>query len=175
MYQYSTMRLRIRSLVLAVLLWSDTAMPASPPASRSGSFHLDLPPAGALLLFTADGERTWAPGWDPQMLSGDVERGSVFRTRSHGNDVVWIVTAYDKETHSASYARLVEGMNMGLVDVTCAAEGDGTRVTVRYTLTPLSEPGERQVAHMLEARQYAAFMEEWRQAIAATVRRDDAN
>jgi hypothetical protein len=87
--------------------------------------------------------------------------------------VVWIVSVYDEVTQSVSYARLVDGMNMGLVDVACEADGDGTRVTVRYTLTALSEAGERKVAQLLDAQHYAAFMEEWRSAIAAALRRGE--
>ena len=143
------------------------------PASRTGSFHLDAAPQRAFPLFTAQGERSWAPGWGPEMLSGDVERGSVFRTHSHGQTVVWIVSAYDAVAQRVSYARLVDSTDMGLVDVACEADGDGTRVTVRYTLTPLSEAGERKVAHLLDSQRYAAFMEEWRSAIAAALRRGE--
>jgi hypothetical protein len=157
-------------VALIILAWSTTAMSAS-PVSRTGSFHLDVTPQRAFPLFTAQGERLWAPGWEPEMLSGDVERGSVFRTRSHDQTVVWIVSAYDADLRRVSYARLVDGMNMGLVDVACDADRDGTRVTVRYTLTPLSEVGERKVAHLLDAPQYAEFMEEWRTAIAAALTR----
>ncbi len=71
-----------------------------------------------------------------------------------------------------SYARLVGGANMGLVDVTCAAEGDGTRVTVRYTLTALSADASSEVAHLLDAQPYAAFVESWRTAIGAALARD---
>ena len=31
----------------------------------SGIVHVPLPPARARELFTAEGERAWAPGWDP--------------------------------------------------------------------------------------------------------------
>lgn len=166
------MSYHLSALALAALLWSTAAM-SMPPASRSGTFHLDSPPQRAFALFTAQGERRWAPGWDPEILSGDVERGSVFRTRSHDRTVVWIVSAYDAGAQRVSYARLVDGMNMGLVDVSCEAADGGTQVTVRYTLTPLSEAGQHNIAHLLDAQHYAAFMEEWRAAITAALRRDD--
>src|SRR5262249_29173387 len=102
-----------RLFALVVLAWSTTAMSAA-PASRLGVFHLDAPPARVFPLFTAEGERSWAPGWEPEMLSGDRERGSVFRTRSHGREVTWIVTGYEPDACRASYARLVDGLNMGL-------------------------------------------------------------
>ena len=135
------------------------------PATRSADFHLAAAPTRVFPLFTAEGERAWAPGWEPEMLSGAVERGSVFRTRQHERDVVWVVTHYDAAAHRVGYARLVEGMNMGLVDVECAADGDGTRVTVRYTLTPVTAAGAQQVTQLLEAQHYAEFIDEWRVAI----------
>jgi hypothetical protein len=153
-----------RGILFSTLIWSISAM-ADAPASQTGSFHLDVPPARAFPLFTAAGERSWAPGWDPEMLSGDVERGSVFRTQAHGHETVWIVTEYRADARRVSYARLAGGANMGLVDVTCEAEGIGTRVTVRYTLTPLSHEAEQNVQQILAPAHYAAFMREWEESI----------
>src|SRR6185436_19780942 len=92
------------------------------------SFRLDAPLARVLPLFTAEGERSWAPGWEPTILSGDVERGSAFATRGHsGIETTWIVADYRPAEGRVSYARLAQGSNIGLVDVTCtAAEGGGT-------------------------------------------------
>src|ERR1700747_179842 len=100
------------AFLLIVFAWSTSVM-SSAPASRSGSFHLDAAPARVFPLFSAEGERAWAPGWEPEMLSGGGERGSVFRTRSHDRQVTWIVTAYDPAPRRVSYARLVDGMTMG--------------------------------------------------------------
>ena len=163
--------MRVLLLILILILaWSTAAMPSA-PASRAGSFHLDAPPARVFPLFSAEGERAWAPGWEPEMLSGAGERGSVFRTRIHGRDVVWIVTAYEPDAGRVSYARLVDGANMGLVDVACTADGDGTQVTVRYTLTPIAAAGEEQVAHLLDASHYAEFLDDWRRAVGAALQR----
>jgi hypothetical protein len=49
---------------------------AADPRSRIRSFRLDAPRALVFPLFTARGEREWAPGWEPLMLSGAEERGS---------------------------------------------------------------------------------------------------
>lgn len=160
------MPVRPRVALAAFLFsWSLPAMTAE-PLSRSGTFHLDAPPARLLPLFTAAGERAWAPGWDPEMLSGDVARGSVFRTHAHGRATVWIVTDYDAHAGRVSYARQVEGLNMGLVDVALTPEKGGTRVEVCYTLTPLSAEGETAAAEFFAPGHYAAFVREWRDAIA---------
>jgi len=151
------------------------AAPAAPsmPRSRSGTFHLGAPRAQVLPLFTAQGEREWAPGWDPEMLSGAEQRGSAFRTRHpDGRTTTWIVIEYRPAEGRAGYARLAEDSNIGLVDVVCTeAAGGGTDVSVRYTLTPLHAGAEPFVEHFLSAEHYDRMMEEWRAAASAALAR----
>jgi hypothetical protein len=137
-----------------------------PPATQMQTFHLEAPLVRVFPLFTAEGERAWAPGWEPRILSGAAERGSAFVTHNHDDQVVtWIVTDYRPAEGRVSYARLVQGSNIGLVDVSCAAAaGGGTDISVRYTLTAVSEAGERTVAQFLEAGHYTQMIEEWRVA-----------
>lgn len=138
------------------------------PISRSASFALDLPCADALALFTAAGERAWAPGWDPILLSGDADRGSAFATRSPaGTRTTWIVCDFDPERSRVSYARFAEGSHVGLVDVALTPRRSGCEVAVRYTLTPTTPDGERQVAELLEPEAFAAFVAGWKHAIEA--------
>jgi hypothetical protein len=149
-----------------LLLWSSIAMASSPPLTQVRTFHLDAPRARVFSLFTAEGERVWARGWDPRILSGAEERGSVFSTRSHDDrPVTWVVTDYRPAEGRVSYARLVQDSNIGLVDVICTDQpGGGTEVSVRYTLTALSEAGQAFVTEFLEAGHYAQMIEEWRLA-----------
>ncbi len=116
-----------------------------------------------LPLFTAFGERDWAPGWDPEMLSGGVERGSAFRTKNqHGQETIWIVTEYEPLEGRVSYARAALGSNVGLVDVICTEPaGGGTDVSVRYTLTALSEAGRAFVQHFLDSERYRKMIDDW--------------
>jgi hypothetical protein len=146
-------------------------MSAAPPASQVRSFRLEAPLARVLPLFTAEGERSWAPGWEPTILSGDVERGSAFATRGHsGIETTWIVADYRPAEGRVSYARLAQGSNIGLVDVTCtAAEGGGTVVTVRYTLTGVSEQGKTFLREFLEPQHYAKMIDEWQVATSAAL------
>jgi hypothetical protein len=156
-------------LILA-LLWSTAAM-SEQPATQVRSFRLDAPLERVMPLFTAEGERSWAPGWEPTILSGDVERGSAFVTRAHsGIETTWIVADYRPAEGRVSYARLAQGSNIGLVDVSCtAAEGGGTVVSVRYTLTGVSEQGRAFVREFLEPTHYAKMIDEWRAATSAVL------
>jgi hypothetical protein len=147
-------------------------MPADPRSQIRG-FHLDAPRTRVMPLFTARGEREWAPGWEPVMLSGAERRGSAFQTRNHeGRVTTWIVIDYRPSEGRASYARLTEGSNIGLVDVVCTeARGGGTDVSVAYTLTPLNAEAEGFVRHFLEPETYGRMIEEWRAATSAALAR----
>jgi len=167
MYQVTKTAL---SAAVALAL-SSPAMSAPPAATQVRSFRLEAPLARVMPLFTAEGERSWAPGWEPVMLSGAVERGSAFSTRAHiGIETTWIVTDYRPAEGRVSYARLAQGSNIGLVDVICTAvPGGATEVSVRYTLTGVSEQGRAFVREFLEPEHYSRMIEEWRVATSAAL------
>ena len=145
-------------------------MPAD-PHSQSRSFTLDAGRAKVMRLFTARGEREWAPGWDPTLLSGDEGRGSAFQTVNHeGRTTTWIVVDHRPAEGRVSYARLAENSNIGLVDVVCTeAPGGGTEVRVTYTLTALHAGAEAFVRHFLSPEVYGQMIEEWRTATRAAL------
>ena len=144
---------------------------SAPPLTQIRSFHLHAPRVQVFPLFTAQGERAWAPGWNPEILSGAEERGSGFRTQNeHGQETIWIVTEYNPLEGQVSYARAALGSNIGLVDVACTGSAaGGTDVSVRYTLTALSETGRVFVSKFLETQHYSKMIDEWRAATAAAL------
>jgi hypothetical protein len=163
----------VKSCTIVVLsVWSALAMSA-PPLTQIGSFHLEAPRSRVFPLFTARGERDWAPGWNPEMLSGAEERGSAFRTQhEHGQETIWVVTEYRPQEGRVSYARAALGSNIGLVDVVCTESADGgTDVSVRYTLTALTESGGVFVGKFLDAGHYSQMIEQWRAATAGALAR----
>ena len=138
----------------------------SDAATQMRTFHLEAPREQVFPLFTAEGERAWAPGWEPRILSGSSERGSAFITTAHnGSTVTWIVTDYRPAAGRVSYARLVHDSNIGIIDVVCTEPaGGGTDVSVRYTLTAVSEAGESFVTQFLCEPHYTTMIGEWRVA-----------
>jgi hypothetical protein len=143
---------------------------SSAPAAQSQTHRFTvLAPCERLLpLFTAAGERAWVPGWEPEFLSGSVERGSVFRTHSGGRETVWVVTEYAPAQGRVSYARIAQGSNMGLVDVRCRATGQhASEISVTYTLTSITPAGKDFVDRFFAAGAYAAYIQEWRDGIMA--------
>lgn len=105
---------------------------------RTGSFTLPTTAVVAMRLFTAEGERAWAPGWDP------VGDDDCWRTEAHGHTTYWL--AVDRTPTSARYARVTPGDTAGTVAVTCTDEGGCTRVTVTYDLTAIGAAGEERLA-----------------------------
>lgn len=156
-------------LAATVLFRSPSAM-SEIPATQVRSFHLDAPLARVLPLFTALGEKAWARGWKPELLSGREERGSVFRTVHAGRETTWIVVDYEPAAGRVSYARLTRDSNMGLVDVRCrGSSGGGTDVSVRYTLTGVTPEGRAFVSGFLDPQQYDRMIEDWRASISAAL------
>ena len=154
-------------------IWQKGAVAPANPSSQNRGFHLDAPRARVMPLFTAEGEREWAPGWDPTMLSGAERRGSAFLTVNHeGRNTTWIVIDYRPSEGRVSYARLAQGSNIGLVDVLCTEPAaGGTDVSVTYTLTPLCAEAEAFVRHFLSPEAYTLMIEEWRVATSAALER----
>jgi hypothetical protein len=147
----------------------------SPPQSRAHRFQLSACAARVFPLFTVLGERAWVPGWDPEVLSGAEERGSVFRTiGDDGIDTTWIVIAYEPQVGRIGYARLKDGSNVGLVDVECRDHEDGCEVGVRYTLTATTPDGETFVHDFLDDERYKTFIEGWGRRIADVLSLDSA-
>lgn len=136
-------------------------------ATQTRTFSLQAPMSRVFPMFTALGEKAWAEGWDPEILSGAEERGSVFVTTAHnGRSVTWIVVDYRPAQGKVSYARMMEESNIGLVDVACSERTPGmTEVTVRYTLTALNPSAETFVSRFLQSDHYTTMIEEWRVAI----------
>jgi hypothetical protein len=125
----------------------------------TGSFELAAPSDRVMPLFTAEGERLWAPGWDPEWA--DVEHthepGEVWTT-SGPPLTTWVTV--DAGPDRVRYARVAPGDSAGTVAVACTAHTEGTTVTVSYDLTALSPNGETRLT-AFEAS-YAEMLEHWR-------------
>ena len=147
---------------------SDPA-PAPYPWRVRCSGTVRLPPgiAAPLGLFTPEGERSWAAGWDPRYpapAEDDSEPGTVFQTRHGPHAGTWIVASREPG-RSIQYTRVIADQDAGTVTVTLDSDSaSGTQLTVSYDLTALSEPGAAQLARF--AAGYPEFLAHWEQEIA---------
>jgi hypothetical protein len=137
----------------------------------SGRFELPIPAADAIGLFTPEGERDWAPGWNPTYPSGEPSEtsGTVFVTRHGETETVWVIERIDRAAHTSAYARITAGHHAGTVRVRCHDESGGRCVvSVEYDMTALPESHP----HVLDAYDedsFAAMMNEWATRTAATL------
>jgi hypothetical protein len=136
---------------------------------RTASIRLNAPPERVFPLFTPEGERHWAEGWDPVYrypASGVVEPHAVFVTRGHGGrETIWTVLRYDPPAMRVAYDRVTPGLHAAIVEVACEpADRGGTLAHVTYTFTGLSDEGNAFVEqHTGQA--YRAMLAEWESAI----------
>jgi hypothetical protein len=135
---------------------------------RTAEITVRVPRAQALALFTPEGERRWADGWDPQYPEPERREGSgaVFITQHGGHQTTWIIV--DQSPEGIRYARVVAGMTAGTIAVEVLGSANGaTRVRVTYDLTALSAAGST----WLEAfsKHYETGIEEWSHAIDAAL------
>ena len=132
----------------------------------TGRIEVALPPPEAFTLFTPDGERRWAAGWDPEYPGGgtdDSEPGTVFQTRHGDQQTTWAVVRRDPG-RLIQYTATTPGDRAGLITVDCQASPGGTGVTVSYDLTALSPEGSAGLGRF--AAEYPRFLAHWEQAIA---------
>ncbi|NNC13817.1 SRPBCC family protein [Planctomonas sp. JC2975] len=148
--------------------------------------------ADAFVLFTPEGEREWAHGWDPHYPGepvgadhgsadvdaarrDDTEPGTVFETDAHGSRTTWIVTRRDRPRY-ISYARVTAGGWAGTVSVALAPFGDVseqgavvTEVEVTYVLTALVQSAEGELQRFADG--YVEYLRSWERDIAGLVAR----
>ena len=121
----------------------------------SGSVRVALPPERAHHYFTPEGERAWAPGWNPDYPGG---HQGVFTT--HDGTTIWL------DLGDLRYARVTPGVQAGTVAVDLAPDtGGGTRAAVTYDLTALGPEAD------LEGFRagFDAMLAAWEERIAAAL------
>lgn len=137
-------------------------------AVRTATIRLNAAPERVFPLFTPEGERHWAEGWNPVYrypASGVVEPHAVFVTSRNGRETIWTVLHYDPAAMRVAYDRVTPGMHAAIVEVGCEPGPAGTTLAhVTYTFTGLSDEGNQFVqSHTEEA--YRAMIAEWETAI----------
>ena len=131
----------------------------------TGTLDVARPPAEAFRLFTPRGEADWVTGWRPHFPADppdDTEPGTVFETDADGDETIWVVV--DRElARRISYVRVTPGSRAGTVTVELEPTASGSRVTVGYELTALSDAGRAALGEFAEG--YADFLRSWETAI----------
>lgn len=131
----------------------------------TGHITVALPPGEAYRLFTPRGEQDWAPGWHPHFPAqapDDTEPGTVFETRAHAQDTIWLVTSREPGRRIC-YARVTPAGLAGTVTVTISPSGGHSDVEVTYDLTALTVAAEGTLREFTAG--YPAYLRSWQDAI----------
>ena len=139
-------------------------------AKRTGSFHIEASIDLVFPLFTPEGEKAWAAGWNPQYVfpaDGRTTQGMVFRTQ-HSGPKTWLMTLYDPAHHRAEYANFSSDLVIQ-VSVNCRSEGKSTVAEVSYVHTALTDSGNK-LADDYTQEHHDQQMQHWKQSIDEAMR-----
>ena len=117
-------------------------------------------------LFGAQGERAWAPGWEPEFIwpAAPVDQeGMVFKI-SHGDrTAVWVNTALDPASRRIQYVYVIPDIMVTVISLRLATVGQSTHVQVVYERTALASSANELVREMAQQDHVAG--EEWSRQI----------
>lgn len=165
--------MNIQSLIATVCclptLLAQSSLPAQTFQSKSVSYHgtirLSGPIEKVFPLFTPEGEKNWADGWDPEYVNppnGITRQGMVFRT-SHSGPLLWVMSRYDPQQHEIAY--VVTGTGAArLIQIKCHSEGADTVAEVTNSYVSISEDGNEFVSHHT-TEDLGKHIEQWKTAI----------
>ena len=144
----------------------------SKSVSHTAEFEINQPVQAVFPLFSPEGEKLWAPGWDYENIMGTktLYEDYIFLTRTHdhaANEAIWIVKNYEPEIYRVQYYKIEPGEKVGIIEVKCGQSGPrSSRVRVTYKYIGLSKSGNRFAAHFSK-KDYKAFIEDWKRLIKA--------
>ena len=134
--------------------------------AHSEEFFLERDISSVFPLFSPEGEKLWAPGWNYTNLLGSTELypDYLFLTDTHDHksaQAIWIVSGYEPDKHYVSYYKVEPGQKVGKIVVQCFEQSRScTLVKVTYKYIGLSDSGNRFVAGFTKEA-YAEFIGEW--------------
>jgi hypothetical protein len=81
----------------------------SKSVSHTVEFEINQPVQALFPLFSPEGEKQWAPGWDYENIMGTtrLHEDYLFLTSTHDHaatDAIWIVKKYEPEAYRVQYS-----------------------------------------------------------------------
>ena len=135
----------------------------------SGHFTLPIAASEAIGYFTPEGERSWAPGWDPTYPTGEPseEPGTVFIIRHGDAESHWVIVGIDRQALTSAYTMVTAGQRAGTINVQCTDQPDGKcRVDVEYRMTALDPERPEVLGHYTDDH-FPQMMHHWSEAVQA--------
>ena len=117
------------------------------------SFIANAPMERVAPLFGAEGERMWAPDWDPQFvypMPAVDQEGMVFTVAHERGKSVWVNTEFDAKNGRIQYVYVIPDIMVTLITLRLTPGGKQTRVEVKYDRTSLSPESDAHVRQTAE-------------------------
>jgi hypothetical protein len=102
-------------------------------------------------LFGAEGERAWAPGWNPRFIwpaPATDKEGMVFRVAQGERTAVWVNTAFDQAANRIQYVYVIPDIVVTVITLKLKETGRSTHVAVIYERTALAAAAGEVVSQM---------------------------
>ena len=136
--------------------------------TRSQVLHLNGRIGDVFGLFDPIGEKKWSEGWNPIMVfpASNICQGAVFVTRDRDRmETIWIITEFDEVKRSIAYTSVTPNLKVNHIVINCESDlSDHTKARVSYTITALSEKGNRYI-RSFSKQHYHEWMTDWEKAI----------
>ena len=139
--------------------------------THTHTITLNDDPGKVFSLFTPEGEKKWAPGWDYKLLypqSGKIEKNFMFLTTDHDHadeQALWIICNHKPLSYSIDYLRIESGKKVGKIEIVCDEKGEGkTFAHITYTYTSLSEEGNKFLESFTK-EYFTQYISYWEKAI----------
>ncbi len=132
--------------------------------TRQSVLTIDAAPSVVHALICPVKEAEWLESWDYDLIfshSGLAEYGCVFTSQSAGEETIWLITKRDDIRCETELARITPGSRVAVVAVSIQDGGRRTsRVTIRYTITALTEAGNQFIDNFSE-QNFVKDMQFW--------------
>ena len=137
---------------------------------RAATIVLNAPLEKVFPLFGPIREKDWAHGWDPTIIfPADtlVSKHMVFRTSGglHGSNepYTWTIVGYETQRSFIEY-QVTASDRLWFISISCAANGDSTAASIKYSYTGLTEEGNKKNEVAIE-KMYESDLKDWETAI----------
>ena len=135
---------------------------------RTGGFDLPCDAHTAFPLFSPEGEREWAPGWNPIAVYPETiafTANTVFRLGQGSEESVWTILEADSQTHHAEYVRIAPASHAARISVKIEpVSPNRSHVIVSYAVTAFGEQTSAVLEPFSEGA-YAQRMRDWQKQI----------
>jgi hypothetical protein len=137
-------------------------------AIRTGGFDLPCDADTAFPLFSPEGEREWAPGWNPIAVYPETiafTTNTVFRLGQGPEESVWTILQADSQIHIADYVRVAPASHIARIRVNVEpVSPNRSHVIVSYAVTAFGENASTVLEPFSESG-YAQRMRDWQRQI----------